>query len=131
MLQGRYSRQAVWAARYIQNHVDLRTESVAFLKPQAGQWFDEVRKTLSDHGIAFVDITREREWPEGSENVALSTFHSAKGLEFDYVFIIGFNEENTRFAEEDVDDQVLVLRRLLAVAVARARKAVIIGYKPG
>jgi hypothetical protein len=30
-----------------------------------------------------------------------------------------------------VDDQQSVLRRLLAVAVARARKVVVIGYKPG
>lgn len=131
ILLGRYADQATWSAEYIKEYINLEEESVAFLKPQAGKWFDQIRATLSYNNIGFVDITREREWPEGPENVALSTFHSAKGLEFDYVFIIGFNEENTHFAEEDVDDQVLVLRRLLAVAVARARKAVIIGYKPG
>lgn len=38
---------------------------------------------------------------------------------------------NTPYAEEALDDQVVVLRRLLAIAVARARKAVIVGYKPG
>ena len=78
-----------------------------------------------------MDITREEEWPEGPENVALSTFHSAKGLEFDYVFILGFNDENMPHADAEMDDEVFVLRRLLAVAVARARKAVIVGYKPG
>src|SRR5436309_7027599 len=86
---------------------------------------------LTANGIDFVDITRESEWPEGPVNVALSTFHSAKGLEFDYVFIIGFNDENTLHADAELDDEVFVLRRLLAVAVARARKAVIVGYKPG
>jgi superfamily I DNA/RNA helicase len=131
VLLGKYSDQAEWAANYIKEYVNLEDESVAFLKPQAGKWFDQIKSTLARHNIDYVDITREREWPEGPENVALSTFHSAKGLEFDYVFIIGFNEENTHFAEEEFDDQVLVLRRLLAVAVARARKAVIIGYKPG
>lgn len=131
ILLGRYSNQAAWVARYIQQHINLEAESVAFLKPQAGQWFDQIRATLIYNNLGFVDITREKEWPEGSENIALSTFHSAKGLEFDYVFILGFNEENTHFVEEEFDDQVLVLRRLLAVAVARARKAVVIGYKPG
>lgn len=131
VLLGRYSNQATWAANYIKKNVNLNKESVAFLKPQAGKWFDQIRMTLDSYNINYVDITRERDWPEGIENVALSTFHSAKGLEFDYVFIIGFNEENTYFVEEEFDDQVLVLRRLLAVAVARARKAVVIGYKPG
>lgn len=131
VLLGKYSDQAEWAAKYIKRYVNLNDESVAFLKPQAGKWFDQIKTTLDRHDIDYVDITREREWPDGPENVALSTFHSAKGLEFDYVFIIGFNEENTHFAEEEFDDQVLVLRRLFAVAVARARKAVIIGYKPG
>lgn len=131
VLQGKYSNQANWAIEYIKKNVDLNEESVAFLKPKAGQWFDQIRDQLSANRIGYVDITREREWPDGPENVALSTFHSAKGLEFDYVFIIGLNDENTPFAEEELDDQILVLRRLLAVAVARARKAVFIGYKPG
>ena len=64
-------------------------------------------------------------------HVALSTFYSAKGLEFDYVFIIGLNDENTPYEDVETDDQLFVLRRLLAVAVARARKLVVIGFKPG
>ncbi len=131
ILLGKYSNQAKWVANYIRDGINLKSESVAFLKPQAGKWFDQIRSTLDSYDLEYVDITREREWPEGPENIALSSFHSAKGLEFDYVFIIGFNEENTHFADEEFDDQVLVLRRLLAVAVARARKAVFIGYKPG
>lgn len=131
IIQGRYSNQASWAIRYIRQNIDLATESVAFLKPQAGRWFDEIRSRLDNADIGFAEITRENEWPEGPENVALCSFHSAKGLEFDYVFILGFNQENTQYANEEVDDQVLVLRRLLAVAVARARKGVVIGYKPG
>ena len=96
-----------------------------------GGWFDAIRSSLRAQGLACVNITKERDWPDGPENIATCSFHSAKGLEFDYVFILGFNRENTSYAEEDKDDQGLVLRRLLAVAVARARKAVIIGYKPG
>lgn len=83
-------------------------------------------------GIPFVDITRADYWPDDEEvNVAISTFHSAKGLEFDYVFILGLSDESTAYPEELIDDQLLVLRRLLAVAIARAKKDVIIGYKSG
>jgi hypothetical protein len=41
------------------------------------------------------------------------------------------SQRNTPFDTEERDDEVVVLRRLLAIAVARARKAVVLGYKPG
>lgn len=131
VLYGRYSGQVNWAIDFIQREVNLDNDSVAFLKPKAGAWFGLLRERLNASDIDFVDIIREADWPEGSENVAISTFHSAKGLEFDYVFILGLNNENTPYADAEIDDQGLVLRKLLAVAVARARQAVIIGYKPG
>lgn len=131
VIRGRYSQQLSSALRFIRANVDLSRESVAFLKPKGGRWFDEIRSGLNAAGIGFAEITRESEWPEGPENVALCTFHSAKGLEFDYVFILGLSAETTPHGEEDQDDQLWVLRRLLAVAVARARKHVVIGYKPG
>ncbi|PYC44356.1 DNA helicase UvrD [Pseudomonas soli] len=131
VLRGRYSQQLAWSIDYIRNNIDLTVESVAFLKPQGGQWFDLIHQTLDRCGIDYANITRERDWPGDPINVATCSFHSAKGLEFDYVFILGFNQENTTYLEEEKDDQIWVLRRLLAVAVARARKAVFIGYKPG
>lgn len=131
ILKGNYQNQVNWTINYIKNNIDLDTESVAFLKPLGGGWFSTIRSSLNANKIAHVNVTKERDWPNGPENVATCSFHSAKGLEFDHVFILGFNQENTAYAEEEKDDQVLVLRRLLAVAVARARKTVIIGYKPG
>ena len=131
ILKGLYRNQAQWAVDYIDDNVNLEEDSVAFLKPLGGKWFSEIARRLAQEGIEYVDITRESEWPEGSENVALSTFYSAKGLEFDYVFILGLSDETTQFGDEDSEDKVFVLRRLLAVAIARARKAVVIGYKPG
>lgn len=131
VIRGLYNQQLSAAIRFIRDHVDLSRESVAFLKPKGGKWFDGIRTRLSAASIGFAEITRESEWPEGPENVALCTFHSAKGLEFDYVFILGLSAETTPHGEEDKDDQLWVLRRLLAVAVARARKHVVIGYKPG
>ncbi len=131
VLYGKYSQQLDWAVEYIRNQVDLSSETVAFLKPQGGKWFSFLRSRLLDEGIGFVEMTRNADWPDGNENVALSTFHSAKGLEYDHVIILGFNHENTVFGDEEVSDQVRVLRNLLAVAVARARKHVVVGYKPG
>jgi superfamily I DNA/RNA helicase len=131
ILRGLYNRQISWAVNYIKSNVDLRTDSVAFLKPRAGAWFATLESELTANGLSYADITREPDWPGGQENIALSTFHSAKGLEFDYVFILGLTDRNTPYPDEQFDDEVFVLRRLLAVAVARARKEVIVGYKQG
>ena len=131
VISGKYSKQIRWAIDHIRNSVDLNTETVAFLKPEGGRWFKTVRLELSRVGMEYVEMQRNGDWPEGDENIALSTFHSSKGLEFDHVIIIGFNQENTHFGDEERTDQIQVLRRLLAVAVARARKQVIVGYKPG
>jgi superfamily I DNA/RNA helicase len=75
-------------------------------------------------------ITRKSDWPDGKENIALSTLHSAKGLEFDHVFILGLNAEVTVHGEEDDDDTLVTLRKLLAMGIGRARYSVMIGYKP-
>jgi superfamily I DNA/RNA helicase len=128
---GKYSQQLSWAIKFIKDRVDLTNDSVAFLHPQGGAWFEALRSRLDAEKIGFVEISRKSQWPEGPENVALSTFHSAKGLEFDYVIILGLNHENTTHEDEEIDDKILVLRKLLAVAVARARKEVVVGYKPG
>lgn len=131
VIRGRYSQQFAWVMQYIRDNVNLAEDSVAFLHPLGGHWFKYTTDMLTRYNLDYVDLTRQKDWPTNDTNIALSTFHSAKGLEFDYVFILGFNNETTFFDEEDKDDRIQVLRRLLAVAVARARNDVIIGYKLG
>jgi DNA helicase IV len=131
VLRGRYSAQIAYALRYIAREVNLKTDTVAFLAPLGGGFFDYLRTALSAESLPYVDITREADWPGGSENIALCTFHSAKGLEFDHVIILGLNDQNTGHEDAEHGDQLAVLRRLLAVGVARARLGVILGYKPG
>lgn len=130
VIVGFYSSQVKYALDYIKNNVDLSCESVAFLHPKG--WSGYLKSNLDREGMSFVDITRADSWPDDDDvNVAISTFHSAKGLEFDYVFILGLSDESTECPEELAGDQLLVLRRLLAVAIARAKTDVIIGYKSG
>lgn len=56
--------------------------------------------------------------------------HSSKGLEFDHVIILGLSVKNTPCDDENENEEAQVLRRLLAMAIARAKKSVIVGYKP-
>jgi DNA helicase IV len=131
VLRGRYSEQIEFAIKYLRNSIDLTQESVAFLHPKGGGWFDEARRRLSINGLDFVEIARKADWPRGTENIALSTLHSAKGLEFDHVILIGLSAENTEHGQHEDDDELLTLRRLLAMAIGRARESVVLGYKPG
>jgi len=130
VLRGYYNEQAAWCINYIKNHVDLQTESVAFLHPKG--WFDFLEGKLTDAGIDHVSLTRQAAWPTGPANVALSTLHSAKGLDFDYVFIIGIDKQSFADGDFDVgDDRFENACRLLAMAIARARVRAVLGYKDG
>lgn len=131
VLVGLYGKQANWAINYIKSEVDLSKESVAFLHPKG--WFGGnggLKSQLDAAGLKYEDLTREREWPVTSTNIGLSTMHSAKGLEFDHVIAIGLSGEATHHGTDDGDVELEELRRLLAMAVGRARRSVIIGYKP-
>lgn len=130
LLEGRYSRQLKWVETEFLPKVDLENETVAFLKPRGGKWFEDIRKMLDRGNVEFVELTRRSEWPKGAENVALCTMHSAKGLEFDHVIILGLNQELTPHGKEDEDSAFQVLSRLFAMACGRARESLIVGYKP-
>ncbi|MEA4115512.1 3'-5' exonuclease [Mycoplasma sp. 744] len=73
------------------------------------------------------------EYDNGTNHVTLMTIHSAKGLEFDNVFLVGMNdqifphrralENNFEFLEEE--------RRLAYVAITRAKKRLFISDSRG
>ncbi|MCL2555538.1 MAG: UvrD-helicase domain-containing protein [Firmicutes bacterium] len=64
-----------------------------------------------------------------SDSVTIATIHSAKGLEFDAVFIIGL-EEGILPSSRSIDDESAVEeeRRLMYVAITRARKRLFLSY---
>lgn len=129
VIRGLYNEQVAWAISYI-NKLDLESETVAFLSYSAA-YFTFLKKTLCRQGLDFEDITRKRDWPDSDTNISLCSFHSAKGLEFDHVFILGLADFNTSHGEPEEDDKLTTLRKLFAMAVCRARKTVTIGYKEG
>ena len=60
---------------------------------------------------------------ESADQVVLMTIHSAKGLEFPYVFLIGMEEgvfpsEMSKYSESDLEEE----RRLAYVGITRAKK---------
>lgn len=130
VLAGTYSQQTSWVLRHLDAHVDLDSESVVFLQPLGGVWFDYLRQRLNDADLPICDLTRNNVWPSGPEQIALCTFHSAKGLEFDHVIVLGLNGQVTPHATDTEDVSFDGLRRLVAMGVGRARSSVVLGYKP-
>lgn len=130
VMRGRFSDQINFVKNYISNRVNLNSESVAILHPLGGGWFGYARTAFRQAGLPFVEIARKSDWPEGEENIAFSTIASAKGLEFDHVILLGLNAEVLPHGPEEGDDRLTRLRRLIAMGIGRARKSVVIGYKP-
>jgi superfamily I DNA/RNA helicase len=128
VVRGRFTAQMDWVVHYLRQLP--ADESVGILHPKGGGWFDYVRSRLDEAGIAYVDLQRRREWPQGPPEVGLSTLHSVKGLEFDHVVIAGLEDEHMPHGEEEDDTQLAIHRRLLAMAIGRARRTVCLTYKP-
>ena len=128
VVRGRFAAQMDWIVRYLRQ---LPTdESVGILHPKGGGWLGYVRSCLDDAGIAYVDLQRRRDWPQGPPEVGLSTLHSVKGLEFDHVVITGLEDGHMPHGDEEDDTQFAIHRRLLAMAIGRARRTVCLTYKP-
>ena len=73
--------------------------------------------------------TDDKDDESGSNKVALMTIHSAKGLEFPYVYIAGAEENlfpsgGMMASPVDIEEE----RRLFYVAVTRAKKAVAVSF---
>lgn len=129
IFQGKFSQQVSYALNFIRDEVDLAVETVAFLHPKGGKWFNYLKASLSERGLKYAMTTRVGDWPDGDEQIALSTIHSAKGLEFDHVILLGLSDECFTYEDDEDDDNYLCVRRLVAMAITRARKSVILGLK--
>jgi len=59
---------------------------------------------------------------EQREGVVLATLHSAKGLEFDHVYIVDVNEGIMPYKKATLEQEIEEERRLFYVGVTRARQ---------
>ena len=94
---------------------------------QTGELIEEYFPSLDYfmESVALLSDTDENKSDENDDKVKLMTIHSAKGLEFDYVFITGM-EENLFPSALSVNtlSEIEEERRLFYVTLTRARKQV-------
>ncbi|MGM0552229.1 MAG: UvrD-helicase domain-containing protein [Pseudomonadota bacterium] len=92
---------------------------------------DDAGMELADivNRISLMDILdRNRESQEGEEAVQLLTLHTAKGLEFPHVCLVGFEEELLPHRVSLEDDAIEEERRLAYVGLTRAQQTLLITY---
>lgn len=94
--------------------------------------FKTITKEFEErHGIISLEdflneislVSDVEEYKHNDDAITLMTVHSAKGLEFEYVFVIGLEEglfphTNSLFSSDDIEEE----RRLCYVAITRAKK---------
>lgn len=86
------------------------------------EWSEAIKKYRSE-----VSLNNRKN--EGDRNrVTLTTMHSSKGLEFDYVYIVDANEGNCPHKKAILDTDLEEERRMFYVAMTRARKQLNIYY---
>lgn len=130
LVMGRFSQQLEYVLDRLRT-IDLSRETVGFLHLKGGGFFDFIRTTLTARNYQYCELQGASTWPEDNANIGLSTFHSAKGLEFDHVVMIGLAGSHASYGDEPDDDRYDTHRRLIAMGVGRAKQTVILGTKPG
>jgi DNA helicase-2/ATP-dependent DNA helicase PcrA len=66
----------------------------------------------------------------GTDAIACSTIHAAKGMEWDYVFVLGVTEGVLPDRRSTTAEQLDEERRILYVAITRARKRLWLSHSP-
>lgn len=72
--------------------------------------------------LAIFLQSKDKEDSFSEDGVHLLTIHGAKGLEFDYVYILGMEEGSLPFQKEGEEMNLNEERRLAYVAITRAKK---------
>lgn len=96
-----------------------RAKELAMLRNMA-QRYDNLKEFLAD-----VSVDPDKEGPDDSEYITLSTVHSAKGLEWGRVFLIGLVEGVFPSGRAIIDNDAAEIeeeQRLFYVAVTRAKE---------
>ncbi len=110
-----------------QGHEDAedRLQNLGQLVNNVKNYCDQkgVDATLEGYLEEIALISDIDSYNEDSDQVVLMTIHSAKGLEFPYVFLVGMEEgvfpsEMSKYSEADLEEE----RRLAYVGITRAKK---------
>ncbi len=103
---------------------DERRDNITELFVSMAQYYNSVEEPTFEGFIENCALQSSQDEVKDGDFVSLMTIHTAKGLEFDDVFIYGFNDGifPSRRAIEESNRGIEEERRLAYVALTRARK---------
>ena len=140
MTLAEYMSHLILATRLPDMYSDESVESLSKLDNlnelvSAVQEYEEAHYELSDDPVTIEDFVRDMslytdadQKEDGTPRVSLMTMHASKGLEYEEVYCVGLEDQlipSDRYSEEkDIEEE----RRLLYVAITRAKEKCILSY---
>ncbi|MTJ30244.1 AAA family ATPase [Aphanizomenon sp. UHCC 0183] len=128
-IRGRYTNQKQYLLNTLGN-IDISTESVGILHMRmldVNELYGKLRSLGYDNCFLLRD---EDNLKDASGGIYISTLHSAKGLEFDHVFIVGYDDffapGPNSLSHRSTSAHLSAHRKLLYTAITRARKTLTI-----
>ena len=103
---------------------DIRLENLEEFKSITKAFEDRMGSVSLEDFLYEISLVSDREdYKEDNNKVSLMTIHSVKGLEFDYVFVVGLEEGifphiNSLMDNNELEEE----RRLCYVAITRAKE---------
>ncbi|MCI5123411.1 MAG: hypothetical protein D3925_02770 [Candidatus Electrothrix sp. AR5] len=127
-----YEKGYDWVAKEFKG---LRTKNVAVVLPFNNQLYP-AKKALEKRGRS-VTLAKGKKLGSIKGGIIVTTYHQLKGLEFDYVVIMGLHDTQypgrllLDIPEEDHAEEEQLMKRLLYVAMTRAKSTVtLVGSEP-
>lgn len=121
----RYEAWVEEYAKFMHRDIDNVLTSYEQVKKEAGQ-FKTMEEWLT-YADAYAEMLREKK--EKKEGIALSTFHGAKGLEWQKIFILDADEGITPHKKAVSDAEIEEERRMFYVAITRTKDELDILYR--
>lgn len=99
-------------------YTDVLNELLEAAKPfeTFGEWNDHIEALRQ-----AAEAEKKRSQQQKQESVSLMTFHGAKGLEYQAVFVIDAVEGVTPYVKSETEDELEEERRMFYVAITRAK----------
>jgi DNA helicase-2/ATP-dependent DNA helicase PcrA len=105
-----------------------RWESLAALVSLAEQFAEEQPDARLDELNRDLELRAASQHAPTVQGVTLASLHSAKGLEWDVVFLVGLTDQTIPIQHADTPEQLAEERRLLYVGITRARHRLMLSW---
>ncbi|HQQ20044.1 MAG TPA: UvrD-helicase domain-containing protein [Exilispira sp.] len=115
--------------QFLENIEEEKKENIYEFLNIVKEFNDRTGSTRLEDFLSYISLISDVDTIDTSDKITLMTVHSAKGLEFNSVFIIGLEEGlfphfKSLLSNEDIEEE----RRLLYVAMTRAKENLYLTY---